>query len=637
MFVRKLLIATLVLLVICTTISKAQNIIQCSSSCGDIHNINFPFRLKADPGNCGDSRFQLDCQNNRTVISLNSRKYNVLEINYDKFLIRAIDPGLEHQSRNCTSFPNYFTTTYPSSSTFGEIYPNIPVIYVNCLATVNSSRYVDTTFCGSQNKTSSSNSSQSQSYVAIGQDMSISDLAENCRVEMVGWASTRGLSGDNTPLSSIEGALSYGFELSWKRTFLCRECDAREDNTCFAEGDGYSCRHRCYDDTGFDLPLPCSIHYYGVLTILYGGIVIVSILSFRFFCGFIFLVALIVYKWRRRHLSMYQSIEDFLQIQSNLLPIKYSYSEIKKMTNKFKEKLGEGAYGTVFKGKLRSGPFVAVKMMHKSMASGQEFISEVSTIGRIHHVNVVQLVGFCVEGSKRALVYEFMLNGSLDKYISLQEGTVSLSYNQMFDISLGVARGIDYLHRGCDMQILHFDIKPHNILLDENFNPKISDFGLAKLCSSDDSIVSITAARGTMGYMAPELFYKNIGGVSYKADVYSYGMLLMEMAGRRKNMNPFADHLSQIYFPTWVYDQFNEGNDIEMQDASEEDRRFVKKMMIVALWCIQMKPADRPAMNKVVEMLEGNVDLLQMPPRPFIASREIAGDVIETIRISSDV
>ncbi|XP_060203826.1 rust resistance kinase Lr10-like [Lycium barbarum] len=187
-------------------------------------------------------------------------------------------------------------------------------------------------------------------------------------------------------------------------------------------------------------------------------------MSFRFFCGFIFLIVLILYKWRRQHFSMYQSIEDFLQIQSNLLTIKYSYSEIKKMTNKFKEKLGEGAYGTVFKGKLRSGPFVAVKMMHKSMASGQEFISEVSTIGRIHHVNVVQLVGFCVEGSKRALLYEFMLNGSLDKYIFLQEGTVSLTYKKMFNISLGVARGIAYLHRGCDMQILHFDIKPHNIL-----------------------------------------------------------------------------------------------------------------------------------------------------------------------------
>ncbi|XP_060203828.1 rust resistance kinase Lr10-like isoform X1 [Lycium barbarum] len=626
MFVRMLWFATIIL-VICTAISEAQNITQCTSFCGDIQNIKFPFRLKADPGNCGDSKFQLDCQNNRTIISLNSRKYNVLEINYEKYLIRAIDPGLENQSRNCTSFPNYFTTNYPSSSTFSDSDPIIPVIYVNCLATVNSSRYVETTFCGSQNKTSS----KSLRYVAIGQGMSISDLAENCTVEMVAWASVRGLSGDNASLSSIVGALSYGFELSWKRTFLCRECEASQ-GSCFAEGDGFTCSHRCYDDTGMDLPLPCSIHYYGVLTILYGGIVVVSLLSFRFFCGFIFLIALIVYKWRRRHLSMYQSIEDFLQIQSNLLPIKYSYSVIKKMTNKFKEKLGEGAYGTVFKGKLRSGPFVAVKMMHKYMASGQEFISEVSTIGRIHHVNVVQLVGFCVEGSKRALVYEFMLNGSLDKYIVPQEGTVSLTYKQMFDISLGVARGIDYLHRGCDMQILHFDIKPHNILLDENFNPKISDFGLAKLYPTDDSIVSITAARGTVGYMAPELFYKNIGGVSYKADVYSYGMLLMEMAGRRKNMNPFADHLSQIYFPTWVYDQFNAGNDIEIQDASEEDRWFVKKMMIVALWCIQMKPADRPAMNKVVEMLEGDVELLHMPPRPFIAPRDInVGDVIETI------
>ncbi|XP_047264624.1 rust resistance kinase Lr10, partial [Capsicum annuum] len=347
-----------------------------------------------------------------------------------------------------------------------------------------------------------------------------------------------------------------------------------------------------------------------------------SFLSLRFLFGLVFLTALVVYKWRRQHLSMYQSIEDFLQIQTNLFTIKYSYSEIRKMTNKFKEKLGEGAYGTVFKGKLRSGPFVAVKVMHKSMTSGQEFIGEVSTIERIHHVNVAQLIGFCVEGSKRALVYEFMLNGSLDKYIFLQQGTVSLTYKQMFDISLGVARGIDYLHQGCDMQILHFDIKPHNILLDENFNPKISDFGLAKLYSSDDSIVSITAERGTVGYMAPELFYTNIGGVSYKADVYSYGMLLMEMAGRRKNTSPFEDHLSQIYFPTWVYDQFNDGNDIEMH-ASEEDRRFVKKMMIVALWCIQMKPADRPAMNKVVEMLEGDVELLQMPPRPFIAPRDV--------------
>jgi serine/threonine protein kinase len=133
---------------------------------------------------------------------------------------------------------------------------------------------------------------------------------------------------------------------------------------------------------------------------------------------------------------------------------------------------------------------------------------------------------------------------------------------------------MDYLHRGCEMQILHFDIKPHNILLDENLNPKISDFGLAKLYPANDSIVSLTAARGTVGYMAPELFYKNIGRVSYKADVYSFGMLLMEMAGKKKNLSPFVDHLSQIYFPSWVHDQFNRGKEIEMGDATEDERRL---------------------------------------------------------------
>ncbi|GMP24813.1 hypothetical protein CsSME_00001958 [Camellia sinensis var. sinensis] len=218
------------------------------------------------------------------------------------------------------------------------------------------------------------------------------------------------------------------------------------------------------------------------------------------------------------------------------------------MTKGFMDKLGEGGYGSVYKGKLRSGTLVAVKMLSKPKADGQEFINEVATIGRIHHVNVVQLIGFCAERSKRALVYDFMPNGSLEKYIFYGKEKSSLSCKQMYEISLGVARGIDYLHRGCDMQILHFDIKPHNILLGENFTPKVSDFGLAKLYPTDDSIVPLTAARGTMGYMAPELFYKNIGGVSYKADVYSFGMLLMEIAGKRRNWNASANS-SQIFFP----------------------------------------------------------------------------------------
>ncbi|GLT95678.1 hypothetical protein SLE2022_133460 [Rubroshorea leprosula] len=167
------------------------------------------------------------------------------------------------------------------------------------------------------------------------------------------------------------------------------------------------------------------------------------------------------------------------------------------------------------------------------------------------------------------------------------------------------------------MQILHFDIKPHNILLDENFTPKISDFGLAKLYPIEGNTVSLTAARGTIGYMAPELFYKNIGSVSFKADVYGYGMLLMEMVSRRKNVSPFAEHSSQIYFPSWASEQLNRGMELEIREATKDQKRIAKKTIIVALWCIQMKPSDHPSLNKVIEMLEAKLESLQIPLTPF--------------------
>ncbi|KAG5253310.1 rust resistance kinase [Salix suchowensis] len=275
---------------------------------------------------------------------------------------------------------------------------------------------------------------------------------------------------------------------------------------------------------------------------------------------------------------MYDNIEEFLQSDDhNLMPIRYSYSEIKKITNRFSDKLGKGGYGLVYKGKLRSGHFVAVKLLRQEKTKGQDFINEVATTGRIHHCNVVQLIGFTAKSSKHALVYEFMPNGSLEKYIFSRQGSIPLSNHKLYEISLGVARGIEYLHQGCDMQILHFDIKSHNILLDEKFSPKVSDFGLVKLYPANNSTMPLTMARGTMGYMAPELFYKSIGGVSYKANVYSFGMLLMEMVGRRKNLNALADHSSQMYFPSWIYDQVSEGKDILEDEATELKKNNNKK------------------------------------------------------------
>ncbi|XVF12643.1 hypothetical protein REPUB_Repub08aG0136700 [Reevesia pubescens] len=258
------------------------------------------------------------------------------------------------------------------------------------------------------------------------------------------------------------------------------------------------------------------------------------------------------------------------------------------MSDGLKDKLGEGGHGSVFKGKLCSGHLVAIKMLGKSKTNGQEFINEVGIIGRIHHVNVVQLIRFCAEGSKRALVYEFMPNGPLDKYTFGREGNTIITRVKIYEISLGVARGIEYLNRGCDMQILHFDLSltSHNILLDENFTAKVSDFGLAKLYLTNDTTVTLTTARGTIGYIAPKLFYKNIGGVSYKADVYSFGMLLMEMTGKKRNF-PATEHSSEDYFLGNVYDQIVGGNNVEeIEEVSEEEKKIVKKMIMVALWCI---------------------------------------------------
>ncbi|XP_056163014.1 rust resistance kinase Lr10-like [Syzygium oleosum] len=371
--------------------------------------------------------------------------------------------------------------------------------------------------------------------------------------------------------------------------------------------------------------LSCGIgtkRYQDAMHCLFG--IVFAFMVVKFILGAPCVMMLLIRKWRRRHLAMDQNVEDFLQSNNNFLPIRYRYSDIKKITGGHKVKLGKGGYGSMFKGKLRSGGEVAIKILKKGKANGQDFISEVATIGRIHHVNVVELIGFCFEGSKQALVYDFMHNGSLDKHIfSRGEGT-SRDGKEVYEIALGVARGIEYLHRECDVQILHFDIKPHNILLDRDFTPKVSDFGLARLYSPDHNTVSLTTARGTLGYMAPELVYKNIGGISNKADVYSFGKLLMEMASGRKNADEVTECSGYTYFPLWVHDQLSEGLDVPVEEISEEDKRIVKKMMIVALWCIQLNPSERPSMHKVLQMLEGEVDDLQIPPKPLFYPTEIS-------------
>ncbi|KAL1309708.1 hypothetical protein AAHE18_17G197100 [Arachis hypogaea] len=579
----------------------------CSSGWCGRHDIRYPFRLNnSSPSHCGDHRYTLSCENdNQLFLYLKSIKFQVQSINYNNYTIRLADANVALHSHDL-SYPLPYSLT-PSNFTGAQDEPYQDRFYKQHFYHVIrlTKQMVYLMRCPPYGVESSSAAAtcMNGSY-ALGSTLYVSDIdktlqdlafVDSCHIEwmyVTSWPAE--IKHRNNSCTDIHYMLLYGFELSWLKVYCKYEAMLADHNKVI-----------CYTDEP-SLILLDSMYVLG--TVLF-------VLA-KFALGAPCVIIFCIYKWRRRHLSIYDSIEDFLRSDNNIMPIRYSYKEIKNITEKFKTKLGNGGYGSVFQGKLRSGRLAAVKVLNEAKSNGQEFINEVVTIGRIHHVNVVQLIGFCVEGSKRCLVYELMQNGSLEKYIFSPKESVSLSCEELHTISLGVARGIEYLHNGCDMKILHFDIKPYNILLDENFNPKVSDFGLARLSPTDKSIVSLTAARGTIGYMAPELFYRNVGAISYKADVYSFGMLLMEMASRRKNLNAQIENSSQIYFPFWVYDELQDGREITIENDKDEEMKIAKRMMIVALWCIQTKPNDRPSMKRVVEMLEQDDDL-EMPPKPY--------------------
>ncbi|KAI3960023.1 hypothetical protein MKW98_016747 [Papaver atlanticum] len=297
-----------------------------------------------------------------------------------------------------------------------------------------------------------------------------------------------------------------------------------------------------------------------------------------------------------------QNVEAFLKTHGSLAPKRYSYMDVEKMTNYFEEKLGEGGYGSVFKGRLHDGRPVAVKVSLSKPNrdnSGEDFINEVASISRTSHVNIVTLLGFCSDKhNKRALIYEFMPHGSLDKFIygkdPSSESGLTVGWEILFKVAIGIARGLEYLHRG------------------------------SKRCPFKESTcISVLGVRGTAGYIAPEVFSRNFGGISNKADVYSYGMMVLEMVGSRKNFDVKMgmEHSSQMYFPDWIYDRLIQDQDLGLDGVLTEEREdATKKMIIVGLWCIQTNPLNRPSMSEVLEMLEGSVEALEIPPKPFLSS-----------------
>ncbi|XP_047335934.1 G-type lectin S-receptor-like serine/threonine-protein kinase At2g19130 [Impatiens glandulifera] len=292
--------------------------------------------------------------------------------------------------------------------------------------------------------------------------------------------------------------------------------------------------------------------------------------------------------------------------------VSFMYRDLQQATKNFSEKLGGGGFGSVFKGKLPDSTLITVKRLDSIRQGEKQFRTEVSTIGNVQHVNLVRLRGFCSQGNKKLLVYEYMQNGSLDSILFHQNDSKSiLDWKTRYQISIGIARGLAYLHEKCRDCIVHCDIKPENILLDSGFCPKVADFGLAKLMGRDFSRV-LTSMRGTIGYLAPEW----ISGVAItaKADVYSYGLMLFELISGRRNSGDGR----MKYFPISAANLAVEGGDImslldARLDRESAEPEEVMRVCRVACWCIQDLEGNRPTMGQVVQVLDGVIDVEQYP------------------------
>jgi hypothetical protein len=305
---------------------------------------------------------------------------------------------------------------------------------------------------------------------------------------------------------------------------------------------------------------------------------------------------------RRRAVGTGKAVEGSL--------VAFGYRDLQNATKNFSDKLGGGGFGSVFKGTLSDSTVIAVKKLESISQGEKQFRTEVSTIGTINHVNLVRLRGFCSEGARKLLVYDYMPNGSLESHLFHEK---FLDWKTRYQIAIGTARGLYYLHEKCRECIIHCDIKPENILLDAYLCPKVADFALAKLVGREFSRV-LTTMRGTRGYLAPEW----ISGVAIttKVDVYSYGMMLFEFVSGRRISEPSADGKTR-FFPTQAASLVAEGGDVlSLLDPRLEGNADVEELTRVckvACWCIQDDETNRPAMGQIVHILVGVLDVNLAP------------------------
>lgn len=291
----------------------------------------------------------------------------------------------------------------------------------------------------------------------------------------------------------------------------------------------------------------------------------------------------------------------------------------------------------MFKGQIGRDPTnvtVAVKRLNKRLSSHveKEFLNEVETLGLIHHVHLVSLLGYCTDAHHRVLVYENVSRGSLDRILFRDEKNSrvpALEWNSRFDIAVQTARGLAYLHEDCQKWIIHCDVKPENILLDTSYYVKVADFGLSRIRSRDQMTQTCSKTmniRGTLGYLAPEYWMSDQVSISNKVDVFSYGMVLLEIISGRRNVlraSPNFDimdsHMDAPFFPMWAFPKLETEAFMNVVDPAITvgvDSEELRRALCVAFWCIAEKPQQRPSMSEVVQMLQGHMAIELPVPRP---------------------
>ncbi|KAL7595721.1 hypothetical protein Lser_V15G29113 [Lactuca serriola] len=326
----------------------------------------------------------------------------------------------------------------------------------------------------------------------------------------------------------------------------------------------------------------------------------------------VFLIFGLLYLKRRR--SKDEEEEEILGIGPKVNT--YSYAELKTATADFSPSnfLGEGGFGPVYKGMLNNGNVVAVKQLSVASQHGKsQFITEISTISSVQHRNLVKLHGCCIEGAKRLLVYEYLENKSLDQAL-FGKRNVQIDWATRFNICLGTAKGLAYLHEESRPRIVHRDVKASNILLDADLSPKISDFGLAKLYDDKRTHMS-TRVAGTIGYLAPE--YAMRGHLTSKADVFGFGVVCLEIVSGRPNYEDKLDS-EQKYLLQWAWSLYESNRSLELVDPSltSFDEQEATRMIGIALMCVQASPSLRPAMSRVIAMLSGDIEISQVTTKP---------------------